>query len=205
MHEPYERVMDEHEVVEGCDSTHLGVATPDDGANSTGEELAAAVAALLTRHPNRDGAAWLRDLHQLVEAAGSISPSRAMLLGLLDAALGADGASPEQSWPNITEPPQIDWLNPAPTPPPGEPDPEGHAFTLAVIRFQISDLNSMAAADQLQQVPLGVTSPTGNLWYNATSHDLLECGAAAVEDRGLPVQWGWHCLGELLELGRCYE
>lgn len=186
-------------------STPLGVTSPDEGTRATGEELAESIAVLIARHPNRDGAAWLHALHQLVEAAGSIAPNRTVLLGLLEQALVAETASPQRSWSDITEPPQIDWLHPVPTPSPGTPDPEGHAFVLAVLQFQIADLHRLAAAGQLQQVPLGVTSPTGNLWYNATAHDLLECGAAAVEDRDLPVQWGWRCLGELLELGRCYE
>lgn len=177
---------------------------PGDGTRTTEEEFAATIATLIAQHPDRDGATWLRALHPLVEAAGPVAPGRAMLLALLEAAMVADAPPLDEGWLEATEPPEIDWAAPDPTPL-GEPDPDGHARALAVIRFQAADLHRLTEAGKREGVPLGVTSPTGHDWYNATAHTLLECGAAAIEDHHLSVTWGWRFLAVLLELGRSYE
>ncbi|MDO5067792.1 MAG: hypothetical protein Q4D96_10980 [Propionibacteriaceae bacterium] len=178
--------------------------TSSDSPHITGEELAGVVAALTAAHPDRDGATWLRALHPLVEAAGPGVPTRAMLLALLEAAMVAQAPSLDESWRRITQPPELEWP-PAAAPSPGEQDPTGHAQALAVIAFQAAELHRLAEAGQLGEVPNGVVSPTGNAWCNATSHALLECGAAALEDHDLTVVWGWRLLAQLLELGRIYE
>ncbi|MDO5083861.1 MAG: hypothetical protein Q4D89_10740 [Arachnia propionica] len=177
---------------------------PGDGVRSTGAEVAEGIAALTASHPDRDGADWLRALHPLVEAAGPGVPTRAMLLALLEAALVADAPPMDEAWRRITQPPELEWP-PGAAPPPGEPDPTGHAEALAVIAFQAAELDRLAEAGRLGEVGWGVASPTGNTWYNATSHTLLECGAAALEDHDLTVVWGWRLLAQLLELGRSYE
>lgn len=160
-----------------------------DGLRGTAEELTSLVDALISRHPDRDGADWLRALHPLVEAAGPEPPGRAML-SLLEASLSAEAPPLDESWLHITDPPT---------------EFDGHAATLAMIRFAAADLHRLAEAGQLDAVWLGVSSPTGHRWYNATAHSLLECGASAIQDHDLPVTWDWSLLATLLDLGRSYE
>lgn len=161
-----------------------------DSPGDAGAQLADLIDALIARHPDRDGAAWLRALHPLVEAAGAETPDRAMLLSLLEASLVAEVPPLDESWLRITDPPD---------------EFDGHAAALAMIRFEAADLHRLAEAGQLDAVWLGVCSPTGHRWYNATAHSLLECGARAIDDHDLPVTWDWTLLTTLLDLGRTYE
>ena len=78
----------------------------------------------------------------------------------------------------------------------------------ALLLGQIADLNQMAAAGQLRNDLryFGITSTSGQQWYNFDPFTFLECGAAAIEDN--PVLHhvsGWELFGKLLLCGQIYE
>jgi hypothetical protein len=80
-------------------------------------------------------------------------------------------------------------------------------FTIEVIKFQIAELHKMKDK-QLQDEYryFGITSETGNSWYNFDAFGNLECGARCMVDNEEDFEnLDWSFIGELLENGRIYE
>jgi hypothetical protein len=89
-------------------------------------------------------------------------------------------------------------------------DKSGIDYSIAVLKFQISDLHKMKGKqldDNMRY--FGIDSETGNRWYNFDPMTNLECGARCIldsegaEEKEFIVSW--QTLGELLEMGRIYE
>jgi hypothetical protein len=80
-------------------------------------------------------------------------------------------------------------------------------YTLEVIKFQISELHKMRGKQLDDKFRYdGVTSETGNYWYNFDPFGNLECGARCMGDRNKEFDYlDWSFIGELLENGRIYE
>ena len=80
-------------------------------------------------------------------------------------------------------------------------------FTIEVLKFQIAELHKMKEKQLKNEYRyFGVTSDTGNDWYNFDPFGNLECGARCMVDNEEDFEKSdWSFIGELLENGRIYE
>ncbi len=145
---------------------------------------------------------YLRALLRVFSERAGERPSYELFVELIEAAFRAEPVEFDEAWLAYTEPPDED-------------DPlDSVESVIQVLQFQIADLHRMAASGQLEgpYIGLGITSPSGNPWYNFDPSLYLSCGVAGViasieggrmaEDRDNPT---WGTFAALLELGRIYE
>ena len=86
----------------------------------------------------------------------------------------------------------------------------GIDYSIAVLHFQISELHKMRGKQLMDKMRyFGISSETGNQWYNFDPMTNLECGARCIldskDDNESEFNVNWQTLGELLEMGRIYE
>lgn len=74
------------------------------------------------------------------------------------------------------------------------------------ILFQIADLHRMRGKElNYEWKYYGITSPTGNSWYNFDVFTYLACGTAGFNQEAKLEDCDWVFLASILELGRLYE
>lgn len=164
---------------------------------------------------DRDLETYLLALYQLIEAHKNKEVTYELILELLKKAFAAEPIEFDNQWLSINYPPDRNRLNLKFTNPDfknvvdktNTSDLSPYDFTMEVLKFQIADLHKMKGkqlADEMRY--FGVTSETGNSWYNFNPLSNLSCGVACVEDN--EIEWetaDWSIIGEILEYGRIYE
>lgn len=80
-------------------------------------------------------------------------------------------------------------------------------YSVEVLKFQIAELHKMKGKQLEDETKyFGITSETGNQWYNFDPFMNLECGARCMVDHKMDFeQLDWSFIGDLLENGRIYE
>ena len=145
------------------------------------------------KEPSLD--AYLRSLWQVVKAAQPCAPTVPVIAEWLKTAFSQTSPAFDPSWLEIDS----------------ESQGEAHDFEgwEALIQSQIADLHRMAAAGQLddEYASLGLTSPSGQSWYNFDLSSFLECGASGLvaNSRRLEGANGWRLFSVLLICGQVYE
>ena len=152
---------------------------------------------------------YWRSMYPLALKKIDHKPTLQLFLELLDESIKGVPMEMDPKWLDVTNPPESNMFteevkNGRKNIESGYPD---HVFFLKVLEFQISDLHKMKD-DQLKNGTryFGVTSGTGNKWFNFTPISVLECGLAGMHSHGFnrdPESWIF--LGEIIEMGRIYE
>ena len=156
------------------------------------------------KYENRNLESYLSALLLLVQNEKDAALTVEKLLQLLDTAFVSEEIMFDNKWLQIRLPPGED-LNKSAS------DIQGKDFTIGVIKFQIAELHRMRDMPHTDEWnSLGITSETGNDWYNFDPFSNLECGARSFidsEGEGTTQEFvcNWQTLGELLERGRIYE
>ncbi|HYE54385.1 MAG TPA: hypothetical protein VD996_06060 [Chitinophagaceae bacterium] len=155
------------------------------------------ICSLPEKWQNRDLETYLCALLRLVEEHKDYEINDDKLLFLLEEAFTADPLAFNPAWLSLVTAPE---------------DDNGIGYTIGVLKFQIAELHKMKGKQlQFEMKYFGITSETGNIWYNFDPFTNLECGARCLiggdgtdnDDEELVVNW--RTLGELLEMGRTYE
>ena len=138
--------------------------------------------------------AYLTSLWQVVRLAQPATPNQALIASWLAAAFEKPPPSFDPSWLDLDSDPFRDVR-------------DFNTWEILALG-QIADLKRMAVAGQLGNDLryFGITSPSGQQWYNFDPFTFLECGAAAIQDNPLLQQpSGWELFGKLLLCGQIYE
>ncbi len=83
-------------------------------------------------------------------------------------------------------------------------------FVLNVLKTAINDLESISI-EELTSIDegFGITLKNGKMWINLDPFSFLECGASWLIDGAVDlnetVKMDWEILGEMIEMGSCYE
>jgi hypothetical protein len=182
------------------------------------------ISTLKDNFKNRELETYLLSLLSLVEQKRNQNLTADLLLNLLQNAFTSVPKEFNSEWLRITTAPDENimskkFTNPEINLPIDKSvvsDKSGIDYSIAVLKFQIAELNKMKGKqldDDMRY--FGINSETGNRWYNFDPMTNLECGARCIldseeeeeeeeeEDKEFIVSW--QTLGELLEMGRIYE
>lgn len=176
------------------------------------------------KHANRDLEEYLRALLSLALDRKNEMPSIHLFYQLLDGAFTAPPLAFQDEWLAVTQSPDDNpmsykFTNPEIFQAADLTTGAGYAdftFLQQVLIFQIADLHRMRNKELKDEMRyFGVTSPTGNAWYNFDPYTNLECGLRCLEDnldledengqKPEPIEISWKTLGQILEMGRVYE
>lgn len=181
-------------------------------------ELYQHITALADTHQNRDLETYLLALYHLTEQYKDKELTPELLLQLISDAFTADPAVFNEDWLGCCAAPDENILSRKFTKPQikgsidttAHTNVEGIEYTFEVLKFQIAELHKMRDNQLKNEMRyFGITSETGNLWYNFDPFTNLQCGAACFMDNADneadEMTVTWQTLGELLENGRIYE
>lgn len=167
---------------------------------------------------NRDLETYLLALLKLVEQEKSGNLTADLFIKLLQNAFVSEPEEFKDEWLNIMTAPDENIMSKKFTNPEINAsidksivsDQSGIDYSIAVIKFQISELHKMSGKqldDDMRY--FGIDSETGNRWYNFDPMTNLECGARCIldseDEEEMEFMVSWQTLGELLEMGRIYE
>jgi hypothetical protein len=154
--------------------------------------------------------AYLSALWSLVQQHRTTPTSYALFGQLLADAFTSTPPPFDEQWLTYDAPPEEVGIDPAEV-------ADGFVFVQNLLLYQIADLHRMRAAGLLDQpghiLQMGVTSPTGETWYNCSPVSFLggasillpdELGAGAENDQSVSV-CTWGDLASFLWLGQIYE
>lgn len=184
----------------------------------TYKEFYDAVASFRNRFQERDLEVYLRTLYQLLQPYKERGITTEQLLTLLETAFSAEAPAFKEEWFSYTAPPDLNVMQKKLTADTIRDKVDrsivtelsGYEFAEATLLFQIADLRRMIGK-QLEDENryFGVTSETGNSWYNFDPFTYLECGACGLadnsDDEDTFLLMSWETLGFFLEMGRIYE
>lgn len=184
----------------------------------TQDEFYQHICKLKDNFENKDLETYLLSLLKLVEQQKNKNLTAELLLKLLQNAFVSEPTEFNSEWLSITTAPDENiiskkFTNPEINPPIDKSiisDKSGIDYSIAVLKFQISELHKMKGKQLDNDMRyFGLQSETGNLWYNFDPMTNLECGAACILDTNDESEKefivSWQTLGELLEMGRIYE
>lgn len=184
----------------------------------TTQEFYELICALPNNYENRDLESYLLALYTLVEQNQHKTLTPQLLIEILSAAFKSNPASFNNDWLAYTESPDSNTFSRKFTNPLIKDDidrrviseSEGIVYTFKVLQFQIAELHKMRDKQLKDEMRyFGITSETGNSWYNFDPFTNLECGIKCMIDNAENeeeiFQVNWQTLGEILENGRIYE
>lgn len=176
------------------------------------------ISTLKDNFENRELETFLLSLLSLVEQKKNQNLTADLLLNLLHNAFTSEPKEFNSEWLRIKTAPNANIMSKKFTNPEINlsidksivSDKSGVDYSIAVLQFQISELNKMKGKqldDDMRY--FGINSETGNRWFNFDPMTNLECGARCIldneEDEDKEFIVSWQTLGELLEMGRIYE
>lgn len=140
---------------------------------------------------------YLRGILQSIETHLNEKPSLKLFLEIIEEAFKDKTVEFKKEWMEYKNPPEEEKVM------------DEFQYVKEVILFQIADLRRIKEEEVDNEFKyLGISSPTGNTWYNHHPFSYLECGAAwLVDSKALcdEDEADWYLFGRLLEMGRLYE
>jgi len=162
----------------------------------TQKEFYEEICRLPEKFKNRDLETYLSALLMLLEKQEQENMDADKLLYLIHTAFASEPKKFDTHWYSLKIAPDDKSTNPY--------------FTSDVLKFQIAELHKMQGKQLINEMRyFGITSETGNVWYNFDPFTNFECGVKCLIDRSENEEQEFivndQTLGEILEMGRIYE